>query len=130
MKPRHGNALWRFAMIVLMMMGYGHAHAEGDIQRGMNLFAQECADCHSIKLGKNKKGPSLFGILGQPAASAQGFSRYSEALKKSGVVWTPEKLDAYIANPKKAVAGGKMKYDGLDNAKDRADLISYLQSLR
>jgi cytochrome c2 len=36
-------------------------------------------------------------------------------------------MDAYIKNPKALVAGGgKMKYDGLGNATERAALIEFL----
>ncbi len=46
---------------------------------------------------------------------------YSEALKAAQIVWTPDKMDAYVRNPKELVpGGGKMKYDGLANAAERA----------
>lgn len=94
---------------------------------GADLYDQECADCHSLaKSHKNKKGPSLLGIMGQSAAKVPNFD-YSEALKLAHIVWTPEQLDAYIKNPKSVVAGGgKMKYDGLDNAAERAAIIRFL----
>ncbi|WP_040231733.1 cytochrome c, partial [Xanthomonas citri] len=31
---------------------------------GANVFLTECGECHSVKPGKNKKGPSLFGVAG------------------------------------------------------------------
>ena len=95
---------------------------------GAALFATHCAECHSLKEGKDKKGPSLFGTLGKPAAGRTGFV-YSEALRGSGLVWTAENLDAYLAAPARKVPGGKMKFDGLPSAAERADLIAYLASL-
>lgn len=105
------------------------ARAAGDATHGADVFAQECAECHSPKEGKNKKGPSLFGVVGRKAGTVADFV-YSDAMLQSGITWTPDKIDPYITNPKKAVPGGKMKYDGLDSAKDRADVIAYLASLR
>jgi cytochrome c len=106
------------------------AWAAGDAKKGADVFAEECGDCHSTVAGKNKKGPSLNGVLGRKAASIADFSGYSDAMKQSGIVWTPEKIDAYIAQPRKVVAGGKMKYDGLADAAARADVIAYLTAPR
>lgn len=47
-------------------------------------------------------------------------------MKASKIVWTPERIEAYITAPKKVVPGGTMKYDGLDDPKARADLIAFL----
>jgi cytochrome c len=94
---------------------------------GAVLYDQECADCHSLARSlKNKKGPSLVGIMGKAAAGVPDY-RYSEALKSAGIAWTKDVLDAYIADPKKVVpGGGKMKYDGLDQADERAAIIEFL----
>ena len=75
--------------------------------------------------GKNKKGPSLFGVIGRKSASIADF-KYSDAMRSLNVVWTVDKIDAYITKPKEVVPGGKMKYDGLANAKARDDLLAYL----
>ena len=104
-------------------------HAAGDAKLGADVFAENCAECHSLKEGKNKKGPSLFSSLGRRAGTVADFS-YSPAMKASGLVWTSDALDAYIATPKKAVPGGSMKFDGLPDAKARADLLAYLGTVR
>lgn len=104
--------------------------ATGDVRKGADVFAEECGDCHSATAGKNKKGPSLNGVFGRKAGSVADFSGYSEAMKQSGIVWAPDKVDAYIAQPKKVVTGGKMKYDGLSDAAARADVIAYLMSVK
>jgi cytochrome c len=104
------------------------AHAEGDPRRGAAVFATQCSECHSTREGKDRKGPSLFAVLGRRSATNPGFA-YSAALKQSGIAWTSDRLDAYITNPKKAVPGGNMKFDGLDSASERADLLAYLASL-
>lgn len=117
-------------MIAIMGAGLaGQALAAGDAKKGADVFAGECGDCHSPKEGKAKKGPPLFGVNGRKAASIADFA-YSDAMKQSGITWTPDKIDLYITKPKKLVPGGKMKYDGLDDAAQRADVIAYLQSLK
>jgi len=98
---------------------------QGDISKGAALFATHCSECHSMKEGKNKKGPSLFATLGSKAAQREGFV-YSDALRNSQITWTADALSRYIANPRTAVPGGKMKYDGLESASERNDLIAYL----
>ena len=105
------------------------AHAAGDAKRGADTFAGECGDCHSAKEGKAKKGPPLFGVVGRKSASVADFA-YSDAMRQSGLPWSADRIDAYITRPKKLVPGGKMKYDGLDDAHAREDVIAYLQSLK
>ena len=94
---------------------------------GADLYDQECGDCHSLaRPAKNKKGPSLIGILGKPAAGVPNFA-YSPALQATKILWTTQMLDAYIKNPKAVVpGGGKMKYDGLADAAERAAIIEFL----
>jgi cytochrome c len=104
--------------------------AAADASKGANVFAEECGDCHSVTPGKNKKGPSLSGVVGRNAGSIADFSGYSDAMKQAGFAWTTERLDAYIAQPRKAVPAGRMKYDGLANAQARADLVLYLATLK
>jgi cytochrome c len=101
----------------------------GDVKKGADVFAEECGDCHSAKEGKAKKGPPLVGINGRKAGSIAGFA-YSDAMLQSGITWSADKIDAYITHPKKVVAGGKMKYDGLEDAAARADVIAYVMSLK
>lgn len=105
------------------------AHAAGDVEKGKDVFSTECAECHSVREGKNKKGPSLFAVVGRKAATVAD-ATYSDALKASGILWSPDKVDAYVTAPKKLVPGGKMKYDGLASAAERADLLAYLATLR
>lgn len=105
-------------------------HAAGNVKKGADAFAEECGDCHSLTEGKNKKGPSLHGVFGRQAGSLNGYGGYSEAMKQTGFVWTEEKVDAYITQPRKLVPGGKMKYDGLQDASQRADIIAYLSSVK
>jgi cytochrome c len=109
---------------VVLMAAAGAARADGDPARGEKRF-EECATCHTLERGVNNVGPSLFGMFGRKAGEIADF-RYSPALKKSGITWTPQTLDTYIADPQKDVPGNRMPYAGMPDAADRADLIAYL----
>jgi cytochrome c len=104
------------------------AFAAGDAAHGGKVFEEECADCHSVKDGKNKKGPSLFNILGRKSATIADFN-YSDAMRAKNTIWNAEVINEYIRAPKKSVPGGKMKYDGLDDEKAREEVINYLGTL-
>ncbi len=101
------------------------ARADGDAARGEMTFEQ-CAACHTLQRGINNVGPSLFGIFDRKAGEVADF-RYSPALKRSGITWTPQALNDFIADPQKAVPGNRMPFAGLPDSGDRADLIAYLQ---
>jgi cytochrome c len=45
-------------------------------------------------------------------------------------VWTAEKLDPYLKNPREVVPGTTMAYAGLRNDDERANLIAYLATLK
>lgn len=117
------------APVLLAWLALANEASAGDAGRGAKVFDEECAECHSAKPGKNKKGPTLFGVAGRAAASVPDYV-YSDAMKGSGVTWSEDKLNAYIAAPRKLVPGCKMKYDGLADAKARADLIEFLNNNR
>ena len=102
------------------------AWAAGDAVRGEARF-QDCAPCHKLEAGVNNVGPSLHGIFTRKAGEIADF-RYSPAMKRSGIVWTPETLEKFISDPQAMVPGNRMPYAGMAGASDRADLIAYLQN--
>jgi cytochrome c len=112
------------AATAALVLAAAIAHAEGDAGRGQKLF-EECHACHSVERGTQEVGPSLHGVFGRRAGALDDF-RYSPALKRSGITWTPLALDAYIADPQQAVPANRMPYAGMPEARDRADLIAYL----
>ena len=116
--------MMRGAVVVVSLLVAGSAQAQGDAGRGEARFA-DCAACHATQPGVNNVGPSLAGVFGRNAGTAADF-RYSPALKRSGIVWTAESLDMFLADPQKMVAGNRMPYAGMPDAADRADLIAYL----
>src|SRR5262245_36277660 len=101
------------------------ALADGDAARGEQKFV-DCAACHAVENGVNNVGPSLHGVFGRKAGEIADY-RYSPALKRSGITWTPQTLDQFIADPQKVVPANRMPYGGMTDAADRADLIAYLQ---
>ena len=56
-----------------------------DVEAGKTAF-KKCALCHTTEAGKNKIGPSLFGVVGRKSASLDNFN-YSEAMKKFDHTW-------------------------------------------
>lgn len=105
------------------------ALAAGNPDKGSRVFQEECSDCHSATAGKNKKGPTLAGVIGRKAGSVPDFA-YSDGMKSSGITWTADTIDPYLTHPKKVVPSSKMKYDGLDDPQAREDVIAYLLILR
>jgi cytochrome c len=101
------------------------ARADGDAARGEKKFG-DCAACHKLEAGANNVGPSLHGIFTRKAGELADF-RYSPAMKRSGITWSPETLDKFIADPQAMVPANRMPYAGIADAGDRADLIAYLQ---
>lgn len=98
--------------------------AAGDAAKGEAVF-KKCSSCHHLD-GKDATGPHLNGVVGRNHAAAAGFG-YSEAMAaKAAEPWTPEALFAFLENPKKAIPGTKMAFNGLPKAEDRANLIAFL----
>lgn len=103
------------------------ALAVADPTKGERVF-KKCAACHTVEQDdKNKVGPNLYGSVGGPVASIDGF-KYSNALIEFGGHWTLERLDAFLTKPRTEVKGTKMSFAGLKKAEDRADLIAYLNT--
>jgi cytochrome c len=85
-----------------------------------------CKACHKVGEGaKNGVGPSLNGVVGRAAASAEGFN-YSDAMKNSGITWDEANLAEYLKNPKTKVAGNKMMFAGVKDDTKIADIIAFL----
>ena len=106
------------------------AAAAGDAEAGGKIFSKTCGGCHSI--GENARsgfGPHLNGVIGRQAGSLPGY-QFSEAMKNSGVVWTPETLAAYIEAPKKVVKGTRMIFWGISDPEKIANLLAYIETFK
>ncbi|AKR58084.1 hypothetical protein XM25_20280 [Devosia sp. H5989] len=93
---------------------------------------KKCQSCHDFSEGgPNKTGPNLFGVVGRPIGSHEGYS-YSAGMEEhhaKGDVWSYENLNAFLTSPKTFTPGTKMSYTGDKEAKDRANILAYLQTL-
>lgn len=117
----------RFFSIVFSIIFFTTQVNAQDRARGQKLF-EECAACHAVESGPPGVGPDLHGVFGRRAGALDDF-RYSPALKRSGITWTQQTLDAYVADPQKAVPQNRMPYAGMPEARDRAELILYMQQI-
>ena len=94
----------------------------GDPDAGAKIY-DRCLACHALTY--NRTGPKHCGLIGRRAGSIAGFD-YSPAMIDSGIVWSPETLDRFLADPLAAVPGTFMTYDGVKDPQERADLIAFL----
>ena len=119
----------RLWMLVFLIAPVAPVHAAGDAVAGRAAF-NKCASCHQV--GPNAKsgfGPHLSAIIGRPAAAAKDYN-YSDAMKKSGLVWNEKTLTAFIKAPSDTVPGTKMRFWGISNDKQIADMLAYLRSVQ
>src|SRR6056297_683802 len=103
---------------------FAELYAAADVGKGERVY-NKCAACHKLEEGANGTGPYLYGVVGRDVAASQGFS-YSGNLIAVNDVWTPEELDAFLANPKGYAPGTTMGFAGLPKAEDRANVIAFL----
>ena len=101
------------------------AQPAGDPTNGKNLYEAKCGGCHS--LDQNRIGPLHRGVVGRAVASVPGYE-YSDAIKKLGGTWTPERLDKWLQGPQAVAPGAKMFFT-VDDPGQRRDIIAYLISL-
>jgi len=117
------------ASLILTMLFLPVAAQAGDAVKGKSVF-QRCAICHRAeKDAGNGLGPNLFGIVGRKAGTAPGFA-YSTAMTGSGIVWSTDKLTAYVTHPSTVVPGNRMAFSGIGNPEQVSDVVAYLASLK
>ena len=106
------------------------AEATPDIEHGRTTFNTMCNVCHSVQAtGRPGEGPNLWGLVGRQAGSQPDFTKYSEALKASGLTWTTQNLNKFLVSPMAMVPGTFMPMLIPDD-KTRADVIAYLATLK
>lgn len=118
------------AMVSGLLLGSTSAAAalhDASVERGGRIFGM-CAGCHAWRTADRRLGPSLAGIFGRRAGTVPGY-RYSRAMKESGVLWNATSLDAWLADPRKFLPGTRMPFSGMRSARDRSDLIAFLERM-
>jgi cytochrome c len=117
-----GAALAGFMFLVagstLLLLGQTQPPANGK-----ELFERRCGGCHA--LDRDKEGPRIGGVYGRMAGSMDSFE-YSEALKKSKIIWNDESLEKWLTDPEQFVANNNMAFH-LEKAGERRDIIAYLK---
>ena len=95
--------------------------------RGAEVF-RACVACHTLHAGDtNRAGPTLAGIFGRKIATLPGY-RFSEALKRLDIVWTPETVaKLFEVGPMTYTPGTKMPEQKIGAAEDRDALVKFLE---
>jgi cytochrome c len=96
-----------------------------DAAKGEQVFNM-CAPCHAIGPDAvNKLGPELNGLNGRHSGSVPGYP-YSDANKKSGIVWNESTFKQYIKDPQAMVPGTKMFFAGIKDPQEIDNLWAYV----
>jgi cytochrome c len=111
------------AVVAFALAAAASPAAAGDAKAGEAIYSR-CLACHA--LAYDRTGPRHCGLFGRRAGGVEGFE-YSEAMRRSKIVWSEKTLDRFLANPLQAVPGTAMGYAGVTDRKERADLIAYLK---
>ena len=113
--------------------GFSAAFAVALLAAGPGLAADGarvyslCKACHTLSADSGPMvGPSLHGVFGRPAGTLPGFP-FSPALRHSGLVWDEATLDAFLADPRRAVPANRMAFPGIRRAEDRRALVDFLK---
>lgn len=116
--------------LLLMTASFAMAQSStitaGNVLKGKAIYDARCSACHSVD--DNRVGPMHMGVFGRKAGGVKTYP-YSEALRKSKVVWSRDTLTAWLANPEILIPGQLMGY-AMDNVQDREDVVAYLATLK
>lgn len=103
--------------------------AAGKADNGEAVF-KRCAACHvADKAAKSTVAPNLWGIVGRKPASREDFAKYSDAMKAKGGAWGYAELAGFVHNPAAYLSGTAMKFPGIKDGAEVADLLAYLRTL-
>ena len=110
-------------LLVVGLVGAGAGSPPPEIAAGREIY-ERCGACHSLE--RDRVGPRHCSLFGRRAGSVPGFA-YSEAMRNSGIVWNRQTLDAFLADPLGTVPGTFMTYAGIQDPKERAHLLAFLE---
>ena len=130
--------------LTILAASSGMALAAGYADAGAKVFNQ-CQTCHvvadaegNVLAGRSAKtGPNLYGVVGRPAASVEGFA-YGEGIQEAaaaGLVWDEAQLTEYVQDPtaflKKVTGDSKAKSKMVFKVRkeqDAANVAAFLAS--
>jgi cytochrome c len=114
--------------VALLSLAAGVGAAKSQDTPGQVLFNNACRTCHTLRPGDNRLGPHLYAIVGRRAGSLPDYA-YSDAMRRSGLVWDEETLETFIENPEAVVPGNSMKpYTSVVSPEMRAAIIDHLKA--
>jgi cytochrome c len=120
------SSVFAFAAAAVCAFAMPALAEAGDPARGERDF-RLCAPCHSLEPDRNMTGPSLSNLWGRKAGSLPSFDRYSHALKASGIIWDDRSLNAWLTDSERMVPDNAMPFEGIKDARARADLLAFLK---
>ena len=113
--------------LFLLSLLQGCAPSGTDAATGEHVF-KRCASCHQVGVNAHGGfGPELNGVIGRRAGSTPDYA-YSDAMKRSGIVWDERTLAAFLHDPDKLVPGTKMRFWGMGDDNEIAALLAYLRT--
>src|SRR5258706_11710099 len=118
------KAFYLIAITASLVVHAACARAAGDAARGARVF-QACAACHSTVPGEHMTGPSLADVWNRKAGTVRGFERYSDALKRSNVIWSDASLEEWLPSPQKFIPGSGMPLPPLREKPARQEVAPF-----
>ncbi len=109
--------------------GWAQRYGEAEQVAGKQIFYNHCVACHVLKRGAHGYGPSLYGVVNRQAGSLPGFA-YSDALKKSGLVWTEDNLQKWIGNNAALVPNTLMPHVSISDPAEQIYVVAFLRTLK
>ena len=103
------------------------AALKGNAEAGKAAF-RKCASCHQVgPSARGGFGPKLTGVIGRKAGATTDY-KYSAAMKNANIVWTEQNLAGFLKAPSDFIPGNNMRFWGIGNAQQVADLLAYLRT--
>ena len=111
--------------LLLIGTSFSSASKAQDKPTRKALFEKRCGGCHAVD--RDKEGPRLGGVYGRTAGTLDSF-QYSDALKKSRLVWTDTTLESWLTDTEKLVPNNDMTFH-VEKADERLEIIGYLKQI-
>ena len=115
-------------MRALLLLVFALIAGKVEAGPGEDAFGRDCASCHPVNGHSSTNGPSLKGVVWRRIAALADFA-YSPALKGAVGAWSPQRLDAFLADTQRFAPGTDMFFDIHDPTTRRA-IVDYLRTLK